>query len=109
MEKGPSTFAEYWTSEYSEVNHFYKHGEEMGYENDINGYSQAAKNFANSNKNGIKSFKANNGSIYKYDPKTNEFGVISKEGKIVTYFNPSGGIDYFNNQYDMWGDYWINY
>lgn len=30
MEKGPSTFAEYWTSEYSEIYHFYEQGEELG-------------------------------------------------------------------------------
>ena len=31
MEKGPSTYAEYWTNEYAEVNHFYAHG----YDRDI--------------------------------------------------------------------------
>lgn len=46
MEKGPSTFAEYWTSEYSEIYHFNKHGEKMGYKDDIQGYTNAAKNFA---------------------------------------------------------------
>jgi len=109
MEKGPSTFAKYWTNEYSEIYHFNEHGEEMGYENDIEGYSKAAKNFANNNKQGIKSFRARNGSTYKYDPKTNEFGIISKDGKIVTYFEPDRGIDYFNDQFDLWGENWINY
>ena len=47
MEKGPSTYAEYWTSEYAEVNHFYAHGYDMGYTY-ITDYSQAAINFANS-------------------------------------------------------------
>jgi len=109
MEKGPSTSAEYWTSEYSEVKHFDKHGEEMGYRNDIQGYSQAAKNFANNNGRHIKSFKAQNGSTYKYNPKTNEFGIISKNGKIVTYFEPERGEEYFNDQFENFGDYWINY
>lgn len=31
MEKGPITYAEYWASEYAEVNHFYSHGYNMGY------------------------------------------------------------------------------
>ncbi len=31
MEKGPITYAEYWTSKYAEVNHFYSYGYNMGY------------------------------------------------------------------------------
>ena len=108
MEKGPSTFAEYWTNEYSEIYHFNEHGEEMGYENDIEGYSKAAKNFANNNKQGIKSFRARNGSTYKYDPKTNEFGIISKDGKIVTYFEPTNPNTFIYNKFNECGDYWIN-
>ena len=55
MEKGPSTYAEYWTSPYAEVNHFYYHAYDMGYTY-ITEYSQAAINFANSkddNKSGL--------------------------------------------------------
>ena len=32
MEKGPSTYAEYWTSEYAEVEHYKRHGKQMGFE-----------------------------------------------------------------------------
>ena len=42
MEKGPSTYAEYWTSPYNEVKHFNDHGWQMGFENDFIGYSEAA-------------------------------------------------------------------
>ena len=108
MEKGPSTFAEYWTSEYLEIRHFNDHGHEFGY-NNINEYSKSAKNFANNNEKGIKSFRAKNGSIYKYNPKTNEFMIITKDGKIITYFKPSGGSGYFENQFIDKGDSWINY
>lgn len=106
MEKGPSTFAEYWTSEYNEIVHFKKHGKQMGYDNNINGYSQAAKKFANINKQSIKTFKSIDGSIYKYDVETNEFMIISKNGKIVTYFPPSRGTEYFIEQFNKCGDYW---
>ena len=30
--------------------------------------------------------------------ETNEFVVVSTDGYIRTYFNPSDGIDYFNRQ-----------
>lgn len=105
MEKGPSTYAEYCTSEYSEVNHFYSHGYDMGYTY-ITEYSQAAIDFANSNDENDISFAAKNGSLYKYNKVTNEFLIISKDGKIVTYFEPDRGIEYFYEQFDKYGDYW---
>lgn len=105
MEKGPSTYAEYWTSEYAEVNHFYAHGYDMGYTY-ITDYSQAAINFANAEDEGNISFTAENGSTYKYNEDTNEFLIVSKDGKIVTYFEPDRGIEYFYEQFDKYGDYW---
>ena len=105
MEKGPSTYAEYWTSEYAEVNHFYAHEYDMGYTY-ITDYSQAAINFANSEDEGNISFTAENGSTYKYNEDTNEFLIVSKDGKIVTYFEPDRGIEYFYEQFDKYGDYW---
>lgn len=105
MEKGPSTYAEYWTNEYAEVNHFYAHGYDMGYTY-ITDYSQAAINFANSEDEENISFTAENGSTYKYNEDTNEFLIVSKDGKIVTYFEPDRDIEYFYEQFDKYGDYW---
>ena len=106
MEKGSSEFAEYWTSEFNELEHFKRHGKQMGF-NKINDYSKAAKKFANSNERGTKSFRAKDRSIYKYNSRTNEFVIISKEGKIVTYFSPDTRY-YFDDQWIEFGDYWIN-
>lgn len=108
MEKGPSTYAEYWTSPYNEVNHFYFHADEFGFTL-ITEFSQAAKDFANREGENIISFTANeekHWSIYKYDKDTNEFIIISRDGKIVTYFPPEDGIEYFYRQFDKWGDHW---
>ena len=44
MEKGPSTFAQYWTSEISEVKHFKDHGKQMGFDKIVE-YSRAAVEF----------------------------------------------------------------
>ena len=104
MEKGPSTFAQYWTSEYEEVNHFYFHADEFGYDL-ITDYSQAAYEFANSKGENILSFKANEKklySTYKYNKDTNEFIIISRNGKIVTYFLPEDGIEYYDDQKRKW-------
>ena len=109
MEKGPSRFAEYWTSEYNEGKHSGEHGKSMGYANNDEGkeaYSKAAQEFANSNSGTSQSFTTSNGTTYKYNPATNEFGIISKSGTIVTYFRPTGGIRYFLHQYEKFGGTW---
>ena len=108
MEKGPSTYAEYWTSPYAEVEHYIRHGRQMGFEK-IEEYSKAAKEFASKKSDSILSFTVNENkhySTYKYDKQTNEFMIISRSGKIVTYFPPKNGIEYLYEQYEKWGDYW---
>ncbi len=109
MEKGPSNYAEYWTRDYNEGKHFGKHGKGMGYENNDEGkeaYSKAARNFANSKSKTLKSFTTNDGTKYQYDPETNEFGILSKDGEIISYFYPDRGISYFLDQFDRYGGTW---
>lgn len=103
MEKGPSEFAEYWTSELNEIVHFKRHGKQMGYTK-IRDYSKAAQNFIKGGNN--LSFTAKDGSQYYYNKDTNEFGIVSRNGGIVTYFPPSDGFEYFYNQFNLYGDYW---
>jgi len=105
MEKGPSEYARYWTSEFNEVNHFTWHGYDMGFYL-ITDYSSAAVDFAHSTSETLKSFTAKDGSKCQYDPETNEFMRISKSGKIITYFYPDRELDYFYEQFDRYGDYW---
>ncbi|MDD3323389.1 MAG: hypothetical protein PHS59_18285 [Paludibacter sp.] len=106
MEKGPSTWGEDWTSEFSEEEHFDRHGSEMGFET-MEEYSNAARNFAKSKERGIKSFRSIDGSTQKFNSRTNEFMIISKIGKIVTFFEPERGINYFYEQFDKYGNYLI--
>ena len=109
MEKGPSKYAKYWTSPYGELNHFYYHAYDMGITRIID-YSKKAIDFFNYQSDSIIEFKANSKkyySTYKYDVESNEFMIISRYGKIVTYYEPEEGIDYFYSQFDKYGDYWI--
>lgn len=94
MEKGPSTYAEYWTSPYAEVDHFDRHGLELGYDL-ISEYTIGAKKLINNSSNYIRKFKAPNGSIYIFNKKTYEFAIVSKFGKIVTYYHLDGGMKAF--------------
>lgn len=95
MEKGPSTYAEYWTSEYAEVDHFDRHGFLLRYDT-ITEYSLGAKKFINSSSSNIRKFRAPNGSIYMFNKKTYEFAIVSKFGKIVTYYYLEGGSKAFD-------------
>ena len=99
MEKGPSTYAEYWTSSYNEVEH-YKHAKEFGFDK-ITDYSEAAMKFAKSEEAGLKEFKRSDGSTCKYNSETKEFIAISKEGKIITYYKSS--MRYFIHEWNKNG------
>lgn len=105
MEKGPSTYAEYWTSPYNEVEH-YKHAKEFG----VGGYeySRKAVNFAKNKERGTRAFRSYDGSEYRYKPSTNEFMIISKYGKIVTFYKPTNPKNFIDNKFFECGEYWLN-
>ena len=44
-----------------------------------------------------------------FSPKTGEFIIISKAGKIVAYFKPENPPNFIENKFDECGDYWLNY
>jgi pyocin large subunit-like protein len=46
----------------------------------------------------IEEFTAPNGSICKYNTRTNEFMVYLKDGEIVTYFKPKNSVKYWMAQ-----------
>lgn len=43
------------------------------------------------------SYKDKRGTTYKYDVKTNRFGIITKKGIVITYFKPADGKAYYDN------------
>ena len=55
-------------------------------------------NFTNSKDDNNISFTAKNGSVYKFNKETNKFIITSRNGIIVTYFEPERCIDYFYEQ-----------
>ena len=38
------------------------------------------------------------GSTHKYNKKTNEYAVITKDGYVVTYYKPATGYKYYIDQ-----------
>ena len=106
MEKGPSTYAEYWTSPYNEVEHFARHGWQMDI-NDIQEYSRLSKDLALSQENEkILSYKRDDGCVCKFNKETRHFVVINKDGRIVTFFKIKEKN--FMKDYEKWKKYWEN-
>lgn len=76
--------------------HYEKHGIEMGFLSPEE-YEKAAAAVA-ANPNALHKTEAEDGDDVYYVEATNEFVIVSTDGYIRTYFNPSAGIDYFNRQ-----------
>ena len=83
-----------WISEESLLNHYNRHGRNTNTKTKEE-YLAKAKNFVKSNSYGTLTKTDSRGSTYMYNPNTNEFVIVSKGGQIVTYFNPSSGIRYW--------------
>lgn len=76
--------------------HYEKHGIEMGFASAQEYELAAYKVIINSET--LHKIEAEDGDDVYYLEETNEFVVVSRDGYIRTYFNPSAGIDYYNRQ-----------
>lgn len=87
-------------------NHFGKHGSEFGFTT-VEEYENAAQNFVKTKGNDgvLSKVRQSDGATIIYNPSTNEFSVVAKDGVIQTYFKPDPEIhgydtnlDYYNAQ-----------
>lgn len=76
--------------------HYKKHGMEMGFAS-MEAYEEAASAVIN-NPLVMQKTEAEDGDYVYYVEETNEFVVVSGDGYIRTYFNPTDGLDYYNRQ-----------
>lgn len=76
--------------------HYDKHGIEMGFAS-AEEYELAAYKVI-IHPDTLHKIEAEDGDDVYYREETNEFVVVSRDGYIRTYFNPSAGIDYYNRQ-----------
>ena len=74
--------------------HYQKHGIEMGFSS-AEEYEKAA-NVVLDNPDILHKTEAEDGDDVYYLEATNELVIVSTDGYLRTYFNPSAGIDYFN-------------
>lgn len=76
--------------------HYEKHGVEMGFDS-MEEYEEAACAVIY-NPDALTKTEKEDGDYVYYVEETNEFVILSPDGYIRTYFNPSAGIDYYNRQ-----------
>lgn len=68
--------------------HFSEHGADLGASN-ANDYEQSADGFLGSTlPSGVHECKRKQGDTIRYDPQTQEYGVLDSKGIIRTYFKP---------------------
>lgn len=76
--------------------HYEKHGIEMGF--DCAEDYEAAANAVITDENALHKQEAEDGDDIYYLEDTNEFVVVSGDGYIRTYFEPSSGMAYYERQ-----------
>jgi len=75
--------------------HFGDHGADFGYTTEQQ-YLNGARNFLEKPLTSTtQSFISNEGTYFRYDTATNEFGIINQYGGISTYYKPTDGINYW--------------
>jgi len=85
--------------------HFQRHGSDFGAKTSVVYQQKADKFLTGSKPIGVLEKKRANGDKVRYNPFTDEFGVVSKNGVIRTYCKPDPNVhgyatnlDYFNAQ-----------
>lgn len=95
-----------WAKDFNKktlLEHFEKHGSQMSSDT-VSSYAAHAVKFANTiDRENCVSFIDGKGSTHKYNKKTNEYAVITKDGYVVTYYKPTNGYKYYKDQKKMKG------
>ena len=83
--------------------HFKAHGKDCGCSSRVE-YNNKAVSFMNEPEAiSTESFIASNGSVYKFDYDTHEFGVAKSDGTMITYFIPDEPAEeYWEKQKEMY-------
>ena len=78
--------------------HWNKHKGEFPELQNAKQYAERANDFLANPPKGAFNKTNSRGDTLRYDPSTNTFGVLSKDGAPRTMFRPDNGIDYWNRQ-----------
>ena len=78
--------------------HFDRHGKEFGLSS-AESYKQHALKFANTvDKKNCRAYVDINGTTYKFNNKTGELAIVSKNGIVISYYKVSNGFRYVDKK-----------
>lgn len=89
---------QYWTSELGMLSHFNNHGARMGYEN-AEQYCQASRE--NMSHSSTIIGEAYDGRLGYFNTIDDRLTIVNQMEKIITYYIPDDGVDYFNRHFPM--------
>jgi hypothetical protein len=82
--------------------HFNDHKGDFGFTTEAQ-YLKGARNFLEKSPTSTtQSFVSKEGTYFRYDTATNEFGIINQYGGISTYYKPTDGIKYWKEQFGLY-------
>lgn len=82
--------------------HFNDHKDDFGYTTETQ-YLNGARNFLEKSPTSTtQSFTSKEGTYFRYDTATNEFGIINQYGGISTYYKPTDGLKYWKEQRSLY-------
>ena len=87
-----------WGSPNTLEKHFENHGKDFGAKNELDYAKKANDFYKNAQKNGYEKILGKDGVQRIYDTKENTFGSYNPDGTTRTYFKPSDGQSYWENQ-----------
>jgi pyocin large subunit-like protein len=85
------------TAEENAQYQFARDGADFG-AHDVDDFVAKAHAFVDSPPRGVQTLTRNNGDRLLYDPKTNVFAVVSRDGAPRTMFKPRDGASYWDEQ-----------
>ncbi|WP_191018042.1 hypothetical protein [Treponema zioleckii] len=72
--------------------HFSKHGKALGCKSKLD-YNNKVVDFMNAEETESTDTFTKNGTVYKFDYDTHEFGMAKSDGTMITYFIPDEPAD----------------
>lgn len=84
------------------LSHFTDHGADFGYKT-ADEYLEGTRNFVMKEATSTtQSFVSKEGTYFRFDTNTNEFGIVNQYGGISTYFKPADGLKYWQEQIELY-------
>lgn len=79
------------------TDHSQRHGQDFGAGSAAEYHSQASSFLTGRPSRGTEEITRSNGDVVRYNQRTDEFGVVSSEGAVRTYYKPDPELHKYRN------------